>query len=149
MKISKFLLLIFLLINTLVVLGQSNFDFDQITNNWTEGKIDSNGKVVQADINRGGWSSLDIKADQTVIFSGPYLCGSGSARKGKWVLIMNDSTIKFIFNESVPYVSTHGTQEINETEIYKIEKVSKNELILNNLGGNKATPFILTDRIDK
>jgi hypothetical protein len=124
------LLTILLFTNTIIVLGQTNINGEQIANRWTQGKIDQNGKVVRAEVNRGGWYLLNINRDTTVVFSDPFTCGFGHERQGKWKLSQKDTTITFLFSKRTGYMNSPGTIDIDETEIYKIIKLSEDELIL-------------------
>lgn len=126
----KYLMTIFFFITTLFVFGQNDFDFGQLTNKWTEGKIDQNGKVVMAEINRGGHAQLVINADSTVIEGGRPNCGFGHQREGKWLLNKTDTTTTFTFSKRVGYMNSKETANISEIEIYKIVKLTSQELIL-------------------
>ncbi len=142
----KYLLTLFLFITTILAFGQSSVDFGQLINSWTQGKIDKNGKVIQADINRGGWYQLNINSDTTVIFGAPFTCGFGHERHGKWTLNKMDTTATFTFSKSVGYMNSQGTTNINEMEIYKIQKLTADELILTQTVDRKERimPFVKT-----
>jgi hypothetical protein len=144
----KYLMTLFLVITTVLTFGQKSVDFRLLYNSWTEGKIDQKGKVIQADINRGGWKSLHINPDTTVIFAGSLDCGFGHERHGMWTLNTVDTTVTFSFTKKVNYEKTPKTIYINETETYKIEKVTADELILTRIidGKEWKIPFIKTKK---
>ena len=139
---------LFLVITTALTFGQKNVDFRLLYNSWTEGKIDQNGKVIQADIKRSGWRFLDINSDTTVVFKGSFDCGFGHERHGMWTLNTVDTTVTFSFTKKVSYENTPKTAYINEKETYKIEKVTADELILTRIidGKEWKTPFIKTEK---
>ena len=142
----KYLSVLFFFAKAVFAFGQSSIDYQLITNSWTEGKINSEGVVIQADINRGGWYRLNINSGGTVIFGDPFSCGFGSERQGKWTLKETDSTLSFTFSKRVGYMNSPGATEIKETEIYKIIKLTTDELILMQLvnGNKQMLPFIKT-----
>lgn len=151
MTILNSLLTIFLTTITILATGQSNIDFGQLTNSWTQGRIDADGKVIKAEVNRGGWYHLNINTDTTVVFSDPFTCGFGHKREGKWTMSKSDTTVIFYFDKRVGYMNSPGTADIKETEIYKIEKLTVDELILKKMGQEKTgdattLPFLRTDR---
>jgi hypothetical protein len=127
---------------------KNNINVGQLINSWTQGKIDQNGKVVQADIKRGGWYKLSINSDTTVIFNGSLNCGFGSESQGKWALNGIDSTVAFAFSKIKGYGNKPGTTDTNFTEIYKINKLTADELILTRTVDGKAItmPFIKTNK---
>jgi hypothetical protein len=136
------LLAIFFISITIFSSEQSKVNFKNLTNSWTQGKIESNGNVIKANASRGGWYNLKIKKDNSVIFSDPFNCGIGHEHQGNWTINKLDKTVTFIFTKQVGYVNSPGNSEINETEIYKIEKLTKTELILTKVGQEKTLPFI-------
>lgn len=140
----KYILTLFLFSKAVFAFGQSSIDLEQLINNWTQGKIDQNGTVVKADINRGGWYQLNINSDTTVIFEDPFTCGFGHKRDGKWQLNKLDKTATFTFFKSIGYMNSPGTVNINEMEIYKIKKLTSDELILSRRVGESESimPFI-------
>jgi hypothetical protein len=144
----KYILALLLLTPTVLAFGQNSVDFDQLIKSWTEGKIDQNGKVIQADINKGGWYQLNINSDKTVIFGDPFTCGFGHERYGKWTLNNVDTIVTFIFSKSVGYMNSPGTENINEIEIYKISKLTEDELVLQRTvdGKQRTMPFVKTKK---
>ncbi len=142
----KYLIVLFLLTTTVQASGQSSIDFGQFINSWTQGKIDQNGNVIKAGKSRGGSYQLNINSDSRVIFRDPFTCGFGQERNGKWTLNKMDTTVTFIFSKSVGYINSPMTSNINETEIYKIKKLTSDELILKKLsdGIERIVPFIKT-----
>jgi len=64
-------LTILLHVNSIIAIGQSNINFGQIVNIWTEGQIDKSGKVILADIKRGGAYHLKLNKDTTAIIWRP------------------------------------------------------------------------------
>jgi hypothetical protein len=144
----KYLMTIFLFITTVLVFGQKSVDFRQLIKSWTEGKIDQSGKVIKADIKRGGLRFLDINSDTTVVFKGSIDCGFGHERHGIWKLNGVDTTVTFTFTKKVGYEKPTKTTEIDETEIYRIEKVTADELILTRIidGKELKMPFIKTEK---
>lgn len=115
-----------------------------LKNSWTQGKIDANGKVVKADPSRGGWYSMTLNSDNTVLFSDPVNCGFGHEKSGKWYYNKKDKTVTFNFTKQVGYMNKPGTTDINETVTYKIESISDNQLILKQVDQEKTLQFILT-----
>jgi hypothetical protein len=144
----KYFLTLFLFTTTVLASGQKSVDFSQLIKSWTQGKIDPNGKVIQADITRGGWYQLNINTDKTVIFGDPFTCGFGHERHGKWTLNMVDTTVTFSFSKRVGYMNSPGTAYIHETEIYKIEKLTAEELILTLTvdGQERTMPYVRTKK---
>ena len=144
----KFLITLFLIITTVLAFGQNSIDFRLLFECWTEGEINQNGNVIQADINRGGWKSLHINPDTTVIFDGSFDCGFGHKRYGIWTLNTVDTTVTFSFTKKVGYENSPRTAYINETETYKIEKLTTDELILTQIldGKELKMPFIKTEK---
>ncbi|MEI7661476.1 MAG: hypothetical protein WCK34_04735 [Bacteroidota bacterium] len=142
----KYLLILFLFPTSVLVLGQSNVDFGELIKRWTQGKIDLYGKVIQADINRGGWYQLNINPDTTVVFKDPFTCGFGHERLGKWKFNNLDTTVTFTFSKSVGYINSPGTADINDRETYKIKKLTAGELILTGVvkGKERTMPFVRT-----
>jgi len=143
----KYFLSLFLFSTMVFTFGQSIVDFEQIINSWTQGKIDHHGKVIQADINRGGWYQLEINKDSTVAFSAPDDCGFGEGkREGSWKLNQNDTSVTFSFSKHIGYMAYPGTIYINETETYKIKKLNAAELILLQTLNKKERimPFVVT-----
>ena len=124
--------------------GQSTINPKQLINKWIQGKIDSDGTVVQADINRGGWYYLDIHSDTSVVFGDPFTCGFGYERFGKWTFNKTDTTVTFFFRKKARYLHNPDTVNINEKKIYKIEKIISSELILKQTDNVNETifPFI-------
>ena len=144
----KYLLALILFITTSLAFGQKSVDFGQLINSWTQGKIDQNGKVIQADINRGGWYQLNINPDTTVIFGDPFTCGFGHERHGKWTLKDVDTTVTFSFSKRVGYMNSPGTANINEIEIYKIKTLTADEIVLTRTvdGKERTMPFVRTKK---
>lgn len=144
----KYLLTLFLITATLLAFGQGSIDFQNFINSWTQGKIEPNGKVIQADVNRGGWYELIINSDATVILRDPLACGFGHERQGKWIFNKIDTAIVFTFSKRIGYMNSPGTDNINEMEIYKIEKLTMDELILTGMiaGEEKTMYFIKTKK---
>ena len=143
----KYLLTLFLITTTVLAFGQSSIDYGQLIKSWTQGKINQNGKVIQADIQRGGWYQLKINKDSTVAFSASDNCGFGEGkREGTWKLNQNDTSITFLFSKHIGYMAYPGTTYIKESEIYKIKKLNAEELILvRTLNKNeRIMPFIKT-----
>lgn len=140
----KYSLVIILALITIYCSGQSCKSYKYFKNSWTQGKIDPNGKVVKADPSRGGWYSLQINPDETVLFSDPVNCGFGHEKKGKYSINKKDKTITFNFTQQIGYTNAPGTTDINETVTYKIERINKSELILKMVGQEKTLQFILT-----
>src|SRR6185369_2452695 len=143
MKIVNSPLIFFLTITTILSYGQSKIEFGQLTNSWTQGQIDPEGKIIKAKVNRGGWYHLNINTDATVVFSDPFTCGFGYRRDGKWTLNQLDSTVTFYFDRRAGYMNSPGTSNINEIEIYKIEKLTADELLLKKIGQDKIQTNIL------
>ncbi|MCX6303893.1 MAG: hypothetical protein NT040_02905 [Bacteroidetes bacterium] len=144
----KYILTLFLFITTTLAFGQNSVDFGQLIKSWTQGKIDQNGKVIQADINRGGWYQLNINPDSTVIFGDPFTCGFGHERYGIWTLNRVDTTVTFSFSKRVGYMNSPGTVDIKEIEVYKIKKLNTGELILTRTvdGEEMTMPFVVTKK---
>ncbi len=119
-------------------------NYELLINSWTQGQIDQNDKVIRVEINRGGLYQLNIKLDTTAIFSAPFSCGFGHERQGKWIVNKMDKTIIFTFTKKVGYLNSPGTTNINEIEIYKIRKLTIDELILTQFvdGKERTMQFI-------
>ncbi len=126
--------------------GQSNFKYKYLINNWTQGKTDKNDKVIKADVNRGGWYSLILNKDMTATFGDPVSCGFGHERQGTYSVNKKDKTLTFVFTKRVGYVSAPGTTEINETEVYKILKLKKEELIIEKVDQSKKFIYLPTSK---
>ena len=126
----KYILTLLLFTTTVPAFGQNGVDFGQLVKSWTQGKIDQIGKVIQADINRGGWYQLNINPDTTVILGDPFTCGFGHERHGIWTLNRVDTTVTFLFSKRVGYMNSPGTIDIKETEVYNIKKLNAGELLL-------------------
>jgi hypothetical protein len=118
-------------------------DVQLLINSWTQGKKEASGKIVQADASRGGWYMLKLNADSTMIFNDPFSCGFGFEKQGTWHM-QSDSVIRFVFTKKVGYMNNKGVTEINETELYKIIRLEKNALILEQLAGEKPRILIFT-----
>jgi hypothetical protein len=144
----QYRLFILLLTITADTFGQNLVDYGQLNNSWTQGKIDPNGIVIKADINRAGFYYLDIHLDTTVVFRDPYTCGEGFERHGKWTLSKADTTITFFFTKRFGYMEATREKDINETETYKIKKLTTDELILTHTVGliGETWPFIKTKK---
>ena len=113
----NYLLTLFIFLPTVLSFGQSSIELGLLIKSWTQGKIDQNGNVIQADINRGGWYQLNIRPDKTVIFGGTFTCGFGLERHGKWRINNEDTTMTFSFYICVGYINTLVTAKIHEIEI--------------------------------
>ena len=122
--------------------AQTTISPNLLVNKWTEAKIDSVGKVVQADMSLGGWSSLTINDNKTVIYAAAFDCGFGHSRNGTWVLNTKKKTLTFIFTEKVGFMNAPGTVAIKEKEVYTIERLSKTELVLKNKAKKKTLAFL-------
>ena len=127
--------------------GQTTIDYRQLNKSWTQGQINEEGNVIRAEVNRGGWYQLDIQSDSTIIFSDPFSCGFGKSRTGKWTINKIDSTITFHFRKRIGSMNSPGTYKINEVEIYKIEKMTADELILKKVGQEKTFPLLRSELI--
>ena len=143
----KYSLTLFLLTASIISFSQNKIDYKQITNNWIYGKIDSTSQVITPFITRGGASFLFINADTTIIHKGQSNCGFGHKELGKWKINKKNSTITFKYTTSVGYRYNTTPVEINNVEIYKIEKLSSNELILSQIIDGKKIifPFLKTE----
>lgn len=105
-------------------------DFEFLSNEWTEGQIDSSGNAVKGEIRRGGWSHLDLNPDKTLVFSSAFTCGFGSERFGSWTLNQENRTLTFHFTKLKGYLNNPKDEQIDQIETYFIEKLTANELIL-------------------
>jgi len=121
------------LLNFAAGFAQKNIDFFQLSNKWSEGKINAAGQVVQGSMPRGGWYSLQMGSDSSVTFFGASNCGLGHKRIGTWRLNKSDSTVCFLYKEQIAY-SVQISEPVSEVEVYKITKVTANELILKKAG---------------
>ena len=124
------------------VFSQPIVSFEEIINKWTQGKFDSVGNVIQADINRAGPYLLEVKEDSTVIFSNPFGCGFGHSRSGSWKVNKADTTITMFFTIQNGYLRTPGTINISEIETYKVDRLTNHDLILRKLLDNTILLYI-------
>lgn len=145
MKTMKHFFTFLLVVTSVSAFGQSTIDFNQLEGSWTEGKIDTDGNVSRADINRGGWYSLNIHTDTTVVFCNPLECGFGHRRTGKWEINETDTTVTFYFTKKVGYMNAPGTEDIEDIETFKIERLTSDALVLKKNGQEKLMPFIRTE----
>jgi hypothetical protein len=142
----RYSLLLIIVCVSLIVNGQSNFKYKYLINSWTQGKLDKSEKVIKADVNRGGWYSLILNKDLTTTFGDPVSCGFGSERQGNYSINKKEKTITFAFTKKVGYVSAPGTTDINETEVYKILRLKKEELILEKIDQSKKFIYLPTSK---
>jgi len=144
----KYFLILIFLTKAINAFGQSNVDFEQIIKSWTQGKLDHDGNVIQADVNRGGWYQLNINSDSSAIFGDPFNCGFGHERYGIWDLNKMDSIITFLFTKRKGYMNAPSSADINESEIYKIKKLTTDVLILEQTTGTnvKTLAFLKTQK---
>lgn len=112
-----------------LVYGQTN-NYEHISNNWKEGKVDTNENVIDGGIRRGGWDYLTLKRDSTVIYKAAFACGFGSKRTGTWNLDKQSNTLTFLFTNTEGYMNNTGNVEDTQPETYLIEKLTENELVL-------------------
>jgi hypothetical protein len=138
----KYILTFFFIIKTVIVFGQTNIDYGTLQGSWTEARIMCDGKLVQLEFNKGGFYKLNIGIDTTVNFDEPFQCGLGYSRRGSWMLNKSDSLVTFLFTKRVGYLADPGTKIINATEIYKIKKLTSDELVLENKNDEKLWAFI-------
>lgn len=135
----KYIITLFFFVTSCHLFGQQSVVYGDLIKVWTQAKIDINGKVVQTEINRSGWCHLIMNADTTVIFEGPPNCGFGYQRLGKWKLNTVDSMITFSFSKKIGYVNVSDFTFINESETYKINKLTQNELIISRIFDGKVS----------
>ncbi|PBQ33726.1 hypothetical protein CNR22_18720 [Sphingobacteriaceae bacterium] len=144
MKNMKPLFTLFFLATTALAFAQNSLDYGHLITTWTQGKIDPNGTVIQADASRGGSYQLTLNQDASASFANPFTCGSGYERQGSWNLNEKDGTLTLTFSKRVGYMNAPGTAAINKIENYKIMKLTSSELILvlTHNGTDKILPFI-------
>lgn len=142
----KYLLTLFLLSTSIISFSQNKINYKFFSNNWTSGTIDSTGKVIHQKKSRGGGIFIHIKSDTTIEKIGPIFCGQGTQLLGKWNIDKKKSTITFLYSKRVTFLNNKST-EANIVEVYKIEKVTSNELILSQIIDGKKIifPYLKTD----
>ena len=129
-----------MLSTTAFALGQSaNFIF--LINSWTQGKINSEENVVQADINRAGFYALILKDDIKVIFNGSFSCGIGSSCSGKWTISALDSIINFNYSRQYNYLK-HIDSDNNQSEVYKIALLNEKSLLLTQMSDSSKNILV-------
>jgi hypothetical protein len=131
---------------TFCAFAQTNTNYSLLVNKWTEAKVDSVGQVVQADAGLGGWSSLTITSNKTVVYAGSFDCGFGQSREGKWKLNSKKNTLTFRFTKKIGFMNVPGTEKIYEKEVYRIEKLTGEALVLKDLSRNKIKAFITSEQ---
>ncbi len=147
----KYYLTILLALETFICFGQTNTNFDYIANKWVEGKVNEKGIVVKAEIRRGGLYHLNINQDATTEFGAPDNCGYGSGtRYGTWELNQQDASITFYFSKLYRILTNpHEKVDINQTETYKIIKLTQDELILTSIVEGKLWTIAFVKRLEK
>lgn len=142
----KQLFLFIAISHTTIVFSQSSEKFYEIKNSWTQGKLEENGSVVQADFNLGGWYRLIVNSNDSVEFKSPFSCGFGFIKYGKWYLNQEDSIITLNFTRKEGYMNNPEKENINETEVFQITKLSSNELVLSEKSTQKKLIFISNNK---
>jgi hypothetical protein len=122
-----------------ILTNGQNLNYDNIINNWTEGRIENNNNVLPlSEPRRGGYYSLTLKNDSSIIFNYPLDCGVDYKLIGKWNTI--DSLLICKFERKITYISNKET-EISEIMKFRILKLTPNNLILKDLNTNKILPY--------
>lgn len=120
-------LLLFFITVTLGYSLNAQVEFNNLKGKWMQAAINDSGKVV-VQPSRGGLDVIFFSEDNELKFEGADHCTGGIDKAGKWQLDKHDSTLTFYYITSHdPY---HEVSDINETEVYKIEKLSSTNLIL-------------------
>ena len=142
----KYLLTPFLLTTSIISFSQNKINYKFFSNNWTSGTIDSTGKVIHQKKTKYGSTQINIKSDTTIEYLEPFMCGYGRQLFGKWKIDKKESTITFLYSKRGTYLFNKST-EANIVEVYKIEKVTSNELILSQIidGEKIKFPYLKTD----
>jgi len=116
-----------------------NLNYDNIINNWNEGKIDNNNVLPFSEPRRGGYYSLTLKNDSSIIFNYPLDYGVGYKLIGKWN--GTDSLLICKFKKKIKYLSNKET-EIFEIKKYRIIKLTPYNLILKDINTNEILPYV-------
>ena len=128
-KSNKIILYFAFILYSIFFYGQIE-KIDLITGKWYEGQLDENNKVIEVNSRRGGIYSFTFKNDNSLTFQGAFNCGSGTVKKGIWVMDIQQNSIILKFNEIRGYINNRETKLIDEMTEYKILTLNTSELIL-------------------
>jgi len=118
--------------------GQS-LNYDIIINNWNEGNIENNNISPFSRPRRGGYYSLTLKNDSSIIFKYPLDCGVGYKLIGKWSVM--DSLLICKFEKKIKY-SSNNEIEISEIRKFRIIKLTPYNLIIKDTNTNEIFPYV-------
>ena len=127
---------------SLIILGYNltaQVDFDSLHGRWTHAAIKDSGEVV-IQISRGGLDEIVFSANGDVEFIGAHHCTGGIGKSGNWSINEKDSTLTFHYTAMRDRYP--GIMDIDETEVYKIEKLSNFNLILLETNSADSQPLV-------
>ncbi|AEV31767.1 hypothetical protein Oweho_0754 [Owenweeksia hongkongensis DSM 17368] len=126
---GKYFLSIFLLITGNSIIAQ--VDIELLHKRWTQAFLNDSNAVVPIGLTRGGLDHIIFSEDGELTFEGAPMCGIGLNYYGDWALNSKDSILTLRYTSKQDIFS--GESQIDETEVYKIEKLSPTNLILSEL----------------
>ncbi len=131
-------LLLFLSTITLSCSLNAQVEFGNLKGKWIQATINDSGELV-IQPSRGGLDMIIFSDDNELKFEGADHCTGGVDKSGKSQLDKTVSTLTFYYTtRHDPYC---GVSEIDETEVYTIEKLSPTSLILSEINSNDQKRF--------
>lgn len=126
---------------SLIILGytlSAQVDFDSLHGRWTQAVINDSGEVVIR-ISRGGLDEIIFSENGELEFIGAHHCTGGIGKSGNWSINERDSTLTLHYTAMTDRYL--GTIDLDETEVYKIEKLSSDNLILLKTDSSNQQPL--------
>lgn len=123
---GKYFLSIFLLITGNCIIAQ--VDIELLHKRWTQAFLNDSNAVVPIGLTRGGLDHIIFAKDGKLTFEGAPMCGEGLNYYCNWTLNSKDSILTLRYTSKQDRYP--GESQIDETEVYKIEKLSLTNLIL-------------------